>query len=63
MVSDVAALVPPNGVWIIYLWDMGIHVHSVYETEIEALRAAVSEGYLRVAFIGFGSVINDAIQV
>lgn len=45
-----------GGVWVTYSWnyDAGKVIQTVYHDELDALRAAVDSGYLKVGFLAFG---------
>lgn len=47
------------GAWVTYSWSDGVTVDSIYDTEIDALRAAVSSGYLKVVFLGYGESLHE----
>lgn len=44
--------------WLCYHHDMGPRINAIFAEEIDALRYAVSTGYLNVAPVGSGEISN-----
>lgn len=49
-----------GGVWVVYHFDNNWIVNSVHETEPDALRAAVDQGFGKVVFTAFGRDVSEA---